>query len=209
MNCKIIEYLNKLDSITYNHSIRVALIAREIEEISAKLKDNILSEAALVHDIGKIYISTKILDKVDKLNPLERELVNLHPYIGYEILKSMCVSEKISRVVLYHHSFTPPTLSEIEQHEDADIKDLSLMLRTIDAYEALTSDRPYNRGYTTKEAIEIMRKEERHHSYVMDYLSFVENAGNVSSAVLRNNYRRNPNALHILFPEMMIKKRAI
>ena len=193
MQNEIYSVIHKLDSITYNHSIRVMCIAREIEDFY-KLEERLIGNAALVHDIGKTYISSKILDKKERLDLVERELINLHPYIGYRMLKQMGVNEDICRIVLYHHGLHPVLLRELEPYQNPMINDMALMLHSIDSFEALTSDRPYHRGLLATEALEIMIKESGHHQAVLDYLIHMLDDGEASenSAVFRGGYTIEP-----------------
>lgn len=177
-NSCIFKYFSRLDSITYNHCVRVAALSVEFEKFS-KMDNTELSQAALVHDLGKVFISSKILDKVGKLTDLEREIINLHPYIGYRLLRNMNVGEGICRIVLYHHGFDPLVLSPVDDYDNKHVREKSVMLHTIDAFESLTSDRPYHRGFPSHEALELMRKEEGHHPGVMEYLSNMSNSSNI------------------------------
>jgi putative nucleotidyltransferase with HDIG domain len=186
MNKQITEIFDKLDSSTYNHSIRVMDIAIEVEQY-LKLPDNNLSNAALLHDIGKVYIPMRILDKIGKLSDLERELINLHPYIGYMILKDFGMNEDVCRIVLYHHGFYPITIQKINQYGNDRVLDQASMLHSIDEFEALTSDRPYHRGVLAHEALEIMQREENHHPKILEYISKTLEADTVKSALHRSN----------------------
>ena len=77
--------LQQLDSQTLSHCTHANNIAEEFEnEINDS--SHLLSDAALVHDIGKLYISSLILNKVEKLTTLERQIINLHSYYSYKIL---------------------------------------------------------------------------------------------------------------------------
>ena len=169
MNDSLKEIFYSLDSITFNHSVRVMRISLEVEKFFA-FHDHLLSDAALLHDIGKVFVSSKILDKKTMLSSLERNLVDLHPYIGYRILRDHDVDEDICRVVLYHHGNHPPMLENIEPSVDDRLYDVSLMLHSIDSFEALTSDRPYHRCYLADEALDIMLHEYNHHQGFLDYL---------------------------------------
>lgn len=181
----------RLDSITYNHSIRVMALAKEFEKYS-KAEDDILSQAALMHDIGKVLITTKILDKVDRLTPLEREMISLHPYIGYKMLTDLHINETICQIILYHHGKHPTALSKISFSPDSAILNKSLMLHTLDAFEALTSDRPYHRGYIPKEALDIMCRESDQHPAVMKYLTEAASQPPAKvSAVHRSHYMQD------------------
>lgn len=197
----------RLDSITYNHSVRVMALAKEFEEYSGQ-KDDVLSQAALMHDIGKVFIAEKILDKVDRLTVLEREMVSLHPYIGYHMLKDLEINDEICQIILYHHGKHPATLSDIASVPTREIFDRSLMLHTIDSFEALTSDRPYHRGHVPKEAIEIMKQESDHHPLVMEYLTrTAEQTPAKVSAVHRSHYMQDSDLIDDMLTEWQERNR--
>ena len=189
MKERLIELFDRLDSITYNHSVRVMQLAREVEQYYG-LPDRKLSDAALLHDIGKVYISHKILDKPDLLTDLERSLVNLHPYIGFRLLEENGIDPDICSIVLFHHGFNPPVLETVSPAETDNIYDKALLLHSIDAFEALTSDRPYHRGFLATEALDIMLKEKRHHQAFLDFLIELtdkKEGWDSKSTVFRNN----------------------
>jgi putative nucleotidyltransferase with HDIG domain len=165
----VLETVERLDATTYNHSVRVKELCQQME---AKLgrKDTILSDAALVHDIGKFYISGNILDKHAPLTATERNIVNLHPYIGFQMLQEYHVDPAVCAVVLFHHTDEPPTLSFILPEKSEDILQVAHILRTVDAYEALTTDRPYRRRMSAKEAIAVMCKDKTYDAAIMDML---------------------------------------
>lgn len=203
MQNEIYNVIHKLDSITYNHSLRVMCIAREIEKFF-HIENHMISNAALVHDVGKFYISSKILDKKGRLDLIERELINLHPYIGYRMLKEFGVNEDICRIVLYHHGTLPLLLNEIEPYNNSVINDMALMLHTIDSFEALTSDRPYHRGLLATEALEIMIKESNHHQAVLDFLIHTTECGDEveNSAIFRGGYSLEPKLIEKVLAEI-------
>lgn len=169
INEETLNTLQLLDSMTFNHCVRCCEIAREIEA-KFELPDNLLSQAALVHDIGKIYISSKILQKPGRLSPLERQIIDLHPYIGFKILQDLKIEPMICEVVLKHHGNAAPTLEECTLSGDAQVRYWAKMLHTIDAFEALTTDRAYRRGFSQAKAVEIMDKESNHDKNVLDFL---------------------------------------
>lgn len=163
-----------LDSITLNHSVRVMLICREYWSYSNDKDLSMLVDAALIHDIGKLYVSSAILDKVGTLSTLERRLVDLHPYIGYCVLNDYNINSPINSLVLFHHGFDPVTLSIINPLRNKDIEDMATMLHTVDVFEALTSDRPYHRGVSSKSALNMMSdgRDKTFHSDVLMFLRF-------------------------------------
>lgn len=152
----VMELMEKLDFVTYSHSCRVWQMAAGIEERMG-MGDGILSASAFVHDIGKYYMPASILDKRGSLTPLEREIIDLHPYIGYCILDGAGVCGEIKHTVLCHHGLQPKALKPLPACWGC-VEELAGMLKTLDVFEALTADRPYRRGVTKEKAYEFMRQ---------------------------------------------------
>ncbi|MGM0379109.1 MAG: diguanylate cyclase [Bacillota bacterium] len=112
---------------------------------------SILETVGLLHDIGKVAIDYSILEKPRKLNKKEFEEVKKHPEVGYRILKSAGLSKKIIDAVLYHHerydgSGYPKGLKGNE------IPLLARILTVCDAYDAMTTERPYQNAFSVKKA---------------------------------------------------------
>jgi len=108
--------------------------------------------AALLHDLGKIGIPEDILKKPGALTREEFAQVRKHPEIGTKILETLIASEKISSIILHHHEFYngtgyPSGLAREEIPLGARI------IAIADAYDAMTSDRPYSRAKTHEEAV--------------------------------------------------------
>jgi HD-GYP domain-containing protein (c-di-GMP phosphodiesterase class II) len=127
---------------------KLNLPQKDVEEIRV---------AAMLHDLGKIGISDNILNKPSKLSSDEYEEVKRHPSIGSWILNNIHLSENTLNAINYHHERYdgkgyPLGLSG---------KDLSLAAQIIslsDAYDAMTSDRPYRIAMSHKKAIEEINK---------------------------------------------------
>lgn len=136
--------LEAKDPYTKGHSERVTRIAIAIAEelgFSSKQIEKIRL-VGLVHDIGKIGISESILNKPDKLTNEEFELVKTHCELGQRILQPIVQDSEILDIVLHHHerydgSGYPHRLSANQISTGARI------LAVADAYDAMTSDRPY------------------------------------------------------------------
>lgn len=108
--------------------------------------------AALLHDLGKIGIPENILNKPGTLTREEFAQVRKHPEIGIKILETLVASEKISSIILHHHEFYngtgyPSGLAREQIPLGARI------IAIADAYDAMTSDRPYSRAKTHEEAV--------------------------------------------------------
>lgn len=114
---------------------------------------NNLTLLAALHDIGKIAIPNSILDKPGKLNPEEWELMKRHPEIGYRIALSCPELASIADAILAHHERWdgkgyPLGLSESQ------IPLISRIISLADAFDVMTTGRPYQPGISTEAALE-------------------------------------------------------
>jgi putative nucleotidyltransferase with HDIG domain len=132
------------DSYTYGHSERVARIAvelgRELGMDGNELGDMYL--AGLLHDVGKIGVRDEVLSKAGKLTPEEEVHIRQHVTVGYAILADLRQIRNLLPGVLYHH----------ERYDGGGYPDglagdkiplLARILAVADAYDAMTTARPY------------------------------------------------------------------
>jgi HD-GYP domain-containing protein (c-di-GMP phosphodiesterase class II) len=143
---------------TYLHSERVAELAvtigRRLHFSEVQLRD--LRRAGLLHDIGKLGVSTLILDKPDRLTERERAEIRVHPAYTQRILERVAAFSGIVEVASAHHE----RLDGKGYHLGLTGERLSPMSRALavaDVYEATTADRPYRPGLPRNEAIAILR----------------------------------------------------
>jgi putative two-component system response regulator len=140
----LVTTLDARDRYTAGHSAAVAIYARDIavrmglSEAEAK-KAHL---AGLVHDIGKIGLSAGVLEKPGALTLEERRDMQRHSEIGERILNKVETYAEIAGIVRWHHERVdgggyPDGLSS------TDIPLLSRIIAVADAYNAMTSDRPY------------------------------------------------------------------
>jgi len=151
--------LDARDAYTAGHSRRVSeyscAIAKALKISGQELET--IRTGALLHDLGKIGISDLVLQKPGRLTPEENELIQQHPVIGKRILENVQGLESYLDIVELHHenldgSGYPHGLKGEETPLDARI------VKVADAYDAITSDRPYRRGKSHADAIAILRK---------------------------------------------------
>ena len=129
-------------------------------EISRKLDlDNdeieLIKQAAMLHDLGKIGINDKILLKKGKLTKKEFEEIKKHPQIAADILRPIQFFHSLIPFILYHHERWDGKGYPCNLKGD----EIPLGARVIaiaDVYQALTSDRPYRKAYTKPEAVKIL-----------------------------------------------------
>lgn len=155
LNLNLLE-LKMFDNYTYFHSINVAIISLAIGYHLKLNKRDMLAvgAAALLHDIGKVFVGSEILNKPGKLNDKEFELMKTHSKRGYEIIsKSSNLTQKAAVSVLSHHEHYDGTGYPNGLAGDKIIL-FGRIICLADVYDALTSDRPYRKGYTVLEGIE-------------------------------------------------------
>ncbi len=118
--------------------------------------DNV-RKASILHDLGKVGISDKILLKKAKLTKGEFEEIKKHPQIGADIIRPIQFMQEIIPLILYHHErWDGKGYPEGLKGEGIPIG--ARIISIADVYQALTSDRPYRKAFTKKEAMNILRE---------------------------------------------------
>lgn len=155
----LISVINAKDRYTYGHVERVVVYGRMLaESLGLNERDkNILIYGAYMHDIGKINISKDVLIKKMKLTDDEWEVLKQHPANGVEIIKSVKSLNMIIPLIISHHEKYDGTGYPNNLKGD-EIPYLARVLTVIDSFDAMTSNRPYNKRKTYKEAIEELKR---------------------------------------------------
>ncbi len=120
-------------------------------------KIRVIRWGAILHDIGKIGISDNILLKPGPLDATEWEIMKTHPVIGYEMIKNVVFLKSVLPIVLHHHerydgSGYPSGLKAESIPLEARIFSLA------DAYDAMTSERPYGKVFNKESALEEIKR---------------------------------------------------
>jgi|SRR5579884_808300 len=145
------------DPDTREHSERVAALAGELARLAGWPRDRarLLSEAALVHDVGKIGVPDAILRKPGRLTPPERAQVNLHAELSARIVEGVLSDEQVQWIRTHHErpdgAGYPAGLCEPE------IPEGGCLLSIADAFDVMTAGRPYSRRRSVAEALEECR----------------------------------------------------
>jgi len=140
----LVATLDARDRYTAGHSAAVAIYARDIAERMGLSEDNgrLAHLCGLVHDVGKIGLPAGLLEKPGALSLEERRQMEQHSVIGEQILRKVDDYEEIADIVRHHHE-------RVDGHGYPDgllgeqIPLLSRIIAVADAYNAMTSDRPY------------------------------------------------------------------
>jgi len=147
------------DAYTENHSMRMSELAvATARELKFPINEvEVIHYAAILHDIGKIGINDQTLNKPGELNKEEWAEVRKHPKIGADIIGKIDSLKKASQLVYYHHErYNGQGYPEKLKGEDIPIG--ARILAVIDAYDAMTSKRPYRSAYSDEKAMEELKK---------------------------------------------------
>lgn len=129
------------------------------ENLKSDIKPNTIKEASMLHDLGKVLIPSKILNKPARLNRKEREIMNIHSTLGYELLKTQKINEETLDLVKYHHQNLKhsgyPALNCDHNPSDIGVQIIS----TADKYSALREARVYRRKLSRIESLLILYRE--------------------------------------------------
>ena len=135
--------LEAKDKYTAGHSRRVTDIAlaigRELNLSEEELEN--LQWGSLLHDVGKIAVDQFVQNKPGKLTPAEYEHIMIHAHVGAGIVKHV-VNNKVVEIVEHHHDyFNGAGLHQVVAGEEIPLG--ARILTIADAFDAMTSDRPY------------------------------------------------------------------
>jgi len=153
------------DHYTQGHTSRVNKICEEIaKQLSRKNKVKFnekfieqLDSASLLHDIGKIGIPESILNKDGPLDENEKKFMQQHPIVGATILQPIKELEPAILGVKYHHERYDGS-GYPEGLRGDQIPLIASIISVADAFDAITTNRPYRKGLCEEKAIEEIEK---------------------------------------------------
>jgi len=155
------EMLEAKDVYTRGHSERVAkyavLLARFIGLTEGD--QELIRRGALLHDIGKIGVRELILNKPEKLSTEELAHIRSHPARGCEICRTLKSLAPVLPIIRHHHE----RVDGLGYPDGVSGKELTIgprIVSVVDAYDAMTSNRPYRKGIHPAEAIKIFEREQ-------------------------------------------------
>ncbi len=183
-NPKIVEMLNQynlpvkanieeLEKLKEGHLKETRIITAKIysslpEDLKKQVDLTSLQEAAMLHDYGKVLIPNSITNKKGRLDNNEREIMELHSELGYELLKNKNINEKTLNLIKYHHqNMNKNGYPKMDNNFEYDLG--AQILSIADKYTALREKRSYKNPLSKYETLEILAKE--------------VNSGNVSQEV--------------------------
>ena len=154
----LVYILESNDKYTAGHSRVVTeltmSIGKQMDMSPAELED--LYWGALLHDVGKIAVDPRILNKPEELTPEEYRHIMTHAIVGTKLVKPF-VNDKVVEIISHHHDHydgSGPT--QLAAGEDIPLS--ARVVAIADAYNAMISDRPYRPAMSEIEAIEEVRR---------------------------------------------------
>lgn len=139
--------------------VAMGIYSKLSANLRSLISEDTIKEASMLHDLGKVLIPSKVLNKPAKLNKKERAIMNIHSMLGYELLKTQNISEETLDLVKYHHQNLKhsgyPMIKSDEHIPDLGVQIIS----TADKYSALREARVYRRRLSKIESLLILYKE--------------------------------------------------
>jgi HD-GYP domain-containing protein (c-di-GMP phosphodiesterase class II)/GNAT superfamily N-acetyltransferase len=151
------DIIDRRSPFTYTHSKGIAEYARAFTKHLGygTDKQNEMYIAGLLHDVGKLHVSTDILHKAGKLTPDERFEINKHTYYTRKILEPVAGLEEIMNYGANHHERLDG-LGYPYRMPGAKLSELERVMAVCDVYQALTEKRPYRESLASERVFEIM-----------------------------------------------------
>ena len=177
----LLSVVRTADKYTYYHSLNVSILANKFGKWLGLDESDIemLTQAGLLHDIGKTKIPDKILNKAEELSDQEYQWIKRHSKYGYNMLKnSESIPAKVAEAVLTHHerydgSGYPDGLKGQE------IPLFGRILAIVDTFDAITAERNYQKKSSPFKAIKVFVKEDSTHFDHKLKTVFTENIPNL------------------------------
>ena len=139
-------YPENIKNITNSHLTTTTAFALQIANKMgiSQADKQILEQACVFHDFGKILIPKEIIEKTSSLTDSEKQIMNLHSDLGYELLSSTGMNERVLNLIKNHHN--PSNNTDI----------LGQILSVADIYSALREERSYKKALSEKDALSIL-----------------------------------------------------
>jgi putative nucleotidyltransferase with HDIG domain len=147
--------LDASDPFTHGHSFRVSRYALRIARAMGMSSRDLemLEYAGLLHDIGKIAVQNDVLLKVGPLTDEEWRSLKAHPNVGADIVEQLKFLKEASEVIRSHHE-RPDGNGYPRGLKGEEVPLAARILNVVDAFDAMTSDRPYRKALPIERVIQ-------------------------------------------------------
>ncbi len=171
--------LKNVDEYTYLHSVAVCTLMIALGKKLGMEEDELKQAgiAGLLHDVGKMAIPGKVLNKPGRLTDEEFMIVKAHPFEGWKMLKKVgTVSDQVLDVCLHHHERVDGT-GYPDKISGDDLTLIARMGAVCDVYDAISSDRCYKKGWQPAESLTKMAEWKDGHFDEKVFHAFVKTIG--------------------------------
>lgn len=152
--------ISAADEYTFTHSVSTTvyslLIAKQLGYNRSMLEK--LAAGTMLHDIGKILLDKKLLNKQGQLTEEEYEYIKQHTTLGYEALKKCPSLTELSRVIALHHHERMDGMGYPNGCPAGELHEFSRIVAIADVYDALVSDRCYRKKWSSNNAVNYLVK---------------------------------------------------
>ncbi len=144
---------------TATHTSGVAATAEALARLIdfSERECRMMKVAGYLHDLGKLSVPTEILEKPAKLTEAEFNIIRSHTYHTYSILETIPELDTINAWASFHHERLDGTGYPFH-HTGQDLSLGSRIMAVADVFTAITEDRPYRKGMTSDEALQVLQK---------------------------------------------------
>jgi putative two-component system response regulator len=148
------------DPYTHGHCERLSEYSASLGEHLGLTEDEItaLRRAGVVHDVGKVAVPDAILLKPGRLTPEEWKLMQEHPIVGERICAPLKSFRLVLPIIRHHHEKLDGSGYPDGLRGEA-IALTARVLQIVDIYDALTTERPYKKAFSTADALQTMKEE--------------------------------------------------
>lgn len=154
----ILLLLEGYDIHNKNHAEKTSKLAESIGlKMDLNSSDlNLLKKGALLHDIGKLMIPHDILNKPDKIDNIEKEVISAHPVIGANLLEEAGYEKEVVEIAKFHHEWWDGSGYPDGLKED-EIPLLAQIISVVSAYDVMTSKKIYSYPKNKEEVYEELK----------------------------------------------------
>jgi len=155
----LVQAVETKDHYTRGHSERVAEGCVRIATVRGLTADRVsaLRYAGILHDVGKLSVTTRLLQKTEPLTDLEYEQIKMHPVTGREMLRGITFLEEAYEGILHHHERLDG-LGYPMGFKGDEIPEFARVIAVADAFDSMTSTRSYRNARSVEEAIKELQR---------------------------------------------------
>lgn len=172
---RLLSPVNTYNEYTYVHAANVSVLTIFQAEAFGMSEETIydIGLAGLLHDVGKLFVSTEVLDKPSKLEPDEWDIMKLHPVYGAKYLSTLPSVPKLAMIIAFEHHMKYNGSGYPDSKKTGNKQNLiSQMVAISDFFDALRTERPYKKAVEVNSIVKLM----------------IEGAGKDFNTVLLDNF---------------------